>query len=83
MEANGSTARLAALAERLGCITEEDLALLGSVELETVRAWRHRGQGPTFQKVGNRALYPLAAVAQWLGQRAVPQRDWASARVPL
>ena len=64
--------RLQELAERLDCMIEEDLALLGDVDVQTVRTWRHRGQGPKYYKVGARAIYPTTGVAEWMLARARP-----------
>lgn len=61
--------RLAELAAKLDCITEEDLALLADVKVETVATWRHRGDGPVFCKVGTRALYSVGAVVEWMCRR--------------
>jgi hypothetical protein len=58
--------RVQELAERLDCVIEEDLALLADVDVATVRAWRHRGKGPKFYKLGSRALYPTTGLAEWL-----------------
>ncbi|WP_430421856.1 helix-turn-helix transcriptional regulator [Methylibium petroleiphilum] len=83
-EAAGVTPpRLTALADKIDCLTEEDVALLGGVEVDTVKAWRHRGTGPTYIKCGLRALYPVKAFSEWLGGRAVAPPNWTSSRVPL
>lgn len=60
------SARLSALAERLDCITEEDLCLLAQAKATTLEAWRKRGTGPSYIRLGNRVLYPRKAVAEHL-----------------
>lgn len=72
-------ARLAQLADRLDCFTEEDLRLLTGTSPATIESWRKRGAGPAYILAGNRYLYPRTAVAEYLqGQvrerRATPAR---------
>lgn len=55
--------RVKELADRLDCITEEDLQLLYDATPGTVVAWRKRGLGPAYVRLGNRVLYPRKAVA--------------------
>ena len=54
------------MAERLDCIIEEDFQELANATHLTVEAWRKRGQGPAYIRLGNRYLYPRKAVAQHL-----------------
>lgn len=65
-QADGQLARLIELAEKLDCMTETDLMLLGKLSHSTVEAWRKRGQGPAYILLGNRYLYPRKAVAEYL-----------------
>ena len=58
--------RLRTLADKLDCLTETDLMLLGRLSQSTVEAWRKRGQGPAYILLGNRYLYPRKAVCQFL-----------------
>jgi len=60
--------RVRHMAERLDCIIEEDFQLLASSTANTVAAWRKRGQGPAYIRLGNRYLYPRTAVAKYLEQ---------------
>lgn len=62
-------ARLRELASMFDCILDEDLQLLAGVSAVTTEAWRKRGDGPAFCRVGNRPLYPRQAVAEWLMTR--------------
>lgn len=66
-EAN--TTRLRTLADKLDCITEEDLQLLASITPATAEAWRKRRSGPEYIRLGNRFLYPHKAVAKFLESR--------------
>ena len=58
--------RLRALADKLDCLTETDIMLLGKLSQSTVEAWRKRGTGPAYILLGNRYLYPRKAVAKYL-----------------
>lgn len=61
--------RLQSLADGFDCMTEEDLQLLADVTPGTAEAWRKRGQGPSFIRIGNRVLYPRKAVSEFLESR--------------
>lgn len=58
--------RLRRLADDLECLTEEDFQLLADVKPGTAEAWRKRGRGPAWVRLGNRVLYPRAAVSDYL-----------------
>ena len=58
--------RLRTLADKLDCLTETDIMLLGKLTQSTVEAWRKRGTGPAYILLGNRYLYPRKAVAKYL-----------------
>ena len=58
--------RVRQMAERLDCFVEEDFQLLALATENTVEAWRKRGQGPAYIRLGNRYLYPRKAVAKYL-----------------
>lgn len=50
----------------LGYITQDQLVALAAVLPSTTAAWRKRGEGPTYSLIGNRFVYPLAAIKTWL-----------------
>lgn len=58
--------RLVELARQLNCMLESDLMLLGKLSHSTVTAWRKRGTGPAYILLGNRYLYPIQSVAEFL-----------------
>lgn len=60
------TERLRRMAEALDCLLEEDFRLLAGATQGTIEAWRKRGQGPSYIRLGNRVLYPREAVAEHL-----------------
>ena len=54
------------IARSLGFLTASELAILASVKIETLEAWRKRRQGPIYVHFGNEPLYPLAGVRSFL-----------------
>jgi hypothetical protein len=50
-------------------LTERDLAALLSVKRQTLAAWRCRGGGPPFTRVGAAIRYQRIALATWLAGR--------------
>ncbi|MDP3106951.1 hypothetical protein [Hydrogenophaga sp.] len=54
------------MADSLDCITEEDFQLLAGATPGTVEAWRKRGKGPAWLRLGTRVLYPRKQVAKYL-----------------
>ncbi|HZQ61628.1 MAG TPA: hypothetical protein VFC24_09785 [Casimicrobiaceae bacterium] len=67
------------LARSLGCMLEDELCALAQIEGTTAAAWRKRGTGPSYIRIGNRYLYPLTAVQEHMKalvreRRAVPAK---------
>ena len=62
----GSIEQVRHMAEKLDCFLEEDFQTLANATPGTVEAWRKRGQGPAYIRLGNRYLYPRKAVAKYL-----------------
>jgi hypothetical protein len=60
------TDRVRQMAEHLDCFIEEDFQQLAGATANTVEAWRKRGTGPAYIRLGTRYLYPRKAVAQYL-----------------
>ncbi len=58
--------RIRGMAESLDCFIEEDFQQLAGATGSTVEAWRKRGTGPAYIRLGNRYLYPRKAVAKHL-----------------
>jgi len=58
--------RVREMAEALDCLLEDDFRLLAGATHLTVEAWRKRGQGPAYVRLGNRVLYPREAVSEYL-----------------
>ena len=74
--------RLRTLADKLDCLTETDIMLLGKLSQSTVEAWRKRGQGPAYILLGNRYLYPRKAVQKYL-EGITRERNTVSAKEAL
>lgn len=74
--------RVRQMAERLDCFVEEDFRLLALATPSTVEAWRKRGQGPAYIRLGNRFLYPRKAVAKFL-EGITKERTSTSAKEAL
>lgn len=58
--------RVRQMAEQLDCFIEEDFQQLAGATPNTIEAWRKRGQGPAYIRLGTRYLYPRKAVAKHL-----------------
>ena len=66
IEPTQDQARIRDLAQSLDCIAEQDLCLLADITPTTAESWRKRGKGPAYVLIGNRYLYPRAAVAEFV-----------------
>lgn len=58
--------RIRGMADSLDCLLEDDFRMLAGATQSTVEAWRKRGLGPAYIRLGNRVLYPRDAVAEHL-----------------
>jgi len=74
--------RIREIAESLDCFIEEDFQALADVKPGTAEAWRKRGQGPAYIRLGNRVLYERAAVRDFL-RTLVRERVGGSAKEQL
>jgi predicted DNA-binding transcriptional regulator AlpA len=50
-------------------LSVEDLANFLDVPINTLYAWRYRGEGPVGFRVGKHVRYRWADVEQWIGDR--------------
>jgi hypothetical protein len=53
------------LIEKIGAVTEEQLAEILGVEQRTLQNWRSQRKGPDYVSVGRRIFYTLEAVRDW------------------
>ncbi|RZL45921.1 MAG: hypothetical protein EOP74_00190 [Variovorax sp.] len=54
------------LARSLGCITDSEFRSLANITESTEEAWRKRGTGPAFIRLGKSYLYPLSGLKDHL-----------------
>jgi len=59
----------------LGMVIEEDVCSLAEVTPGTLEAWAKRGTGPTYSRIGNRRLYPLSGLREFLEGRSRAKRE--------
>lgn len=59
-------------------LTSEEVAQKLSVKLVTLEAWRCRGEGPAFVKVGRLVRYPDNLLDAWLDSRTRTQAGAAA-----
>ncbi|MCD1608598.1 helix-turn-helix transcriptional regulator [Stutzerimonas kunmingensis] len=52
----------AALAKEMGFLTEEQVALLAKVKVETLDEWRRRGKGPDYVRFGTAVFYDISDI---------------------
>lgn len=67
-----------ALADALGCALTEDVGALGKVKPSTLDAWAKRGEGPPYVMLGNRRLYPIDGLREFLRGRVRTRANSAS-----
>jgi hypothetical protein len=60
------TDQLTDLAHSLDCITPQELQALTGWKPSTLEAYRKRGVGPAFIKLGKNFLYPRSAIADFM-----------------
>ncbi len=51
-------------------LTEDDAAKFLNVDCRTLQAWRVRGGGPVYRKLGRLVRYSMADLETWLNARA-------------
>src|SRR5688500_13737685 len=59
------------LSETTRALTEREVAELLGLSVATLRAWRHRGKGPRFLRLGRSVRYLPADVADFVRASAV------------
>ena len=70
------------LARSLGCITDSEFRALANITESTEEAWRKRGTGPSFIRLGKSYLYPLKGLSEHL-ESLTKTRTSAAARGTL
>jgi excisionase family DNA binding protein len=59
-------------------LTEREVAELLGLSVATLRAWRHRGKGPRFLRLGRSVRYLPADVDEFVRESAVDTRSDSS-----
>jgi hypothetical protein len=57
------------MARDLDCLLDDDLQRLADVKASTTEAWRKRGTGPAYVRIGRTVLYPQASLRKFLEAR--------------
>ena len=57
---------LGTLAQMVGCLDEHGVATLAGVKASTLEAWRKRGKGPAYVRLGSNYLYPIPALQDFI-----------------
>lgn len=63
------------MAASLDCFIEEDFQDLSGTTESTLVAWRKRGTGPAYVRLGKNYLYPRPAVVKFLEARTSGSRS--------
>lgn len=56
----------------MGLLSQEDLAVLLNVKVQTLRQWRRLRRGPDFVKAQKSIYYRRSDVEKWLSMNVVP-----------
>jgi hypothetical protein len=70
----------AATRDKLGLLTEGELANAIGVEESTLQVWRSRGEGPDFTKLGKSVFYTMDALDEWVMERRQSPKKPATAQ---
>lgn len=60
------------LRDKLGLMTQGELAVMLEVTEDTLREWRRLKQGPDFVKAGKTVMYRAVDVQDWIKRNVVP-----------
>ena len=78
MNARATTTERGQMSETTRALTEREVADLLGLSVATLRAWRHRGKGPRFLRLGRSVRYLPADVADFVRASAVDTRAVSS-----
>ena len=71
MNPRATTVNRAQTSNTTPALTEREVAELLGLSVATLRAWRHRGKGPRFLRLGRSVRYLPADVAEFVRASAV------------
>lgn len=66
-----SIQRGADLRNEMGLMTEDELAALTGLKVETLIMWRGEGKGPDYTKLGRTVFYRRQDVQDWISANVV------------
>jgi predicted DNA-binding transcriptional regulator AlpA len=78
MNARATTTERGQMLETTRALTEREVADLLGLSVATLRAWRHRGKGPRFLRLGRSVRYLPVDVADFVRASAVDTRAASS-----
>ncbi len=78
MNPRPTTTERGQMSEMTRALTEREVAELLVLSVATLRAWRHRGKGPRFLRLGRSVRYLPADVADFVRASAVDTRAVSS-----
>jgi hypothetical protein len=71
---NEQEAQRRELARSLDCFTSDEFRALASITESTEQAWRKRGTGPAYIRLGTQYFYPRKALAEFMQGRIHERR---------
>ncbi len=71
MNPRATTTERGQMSDTTRALTEREVAALLGLSVATLRAWRHRGKGPRFLRLGRSVRYLPADVADFVRASAV------------
>ena len=77
------TSLAANLRSEMGLLSQEELASVLDVKLQTLRQWRRLGRGPDFVKTEKSVFYRRSDVEKWISMRVVPTNRTADVAMDL
>ena len=78
MNPRATTTERGQMSETTRALTEREVAELLGLSVATLRAWRHRGKGPRFLRLGRSVRYLPSDVADFVRASAVDTRSVSS-----
>ena len=78
MNPRATTVKGAPTSDTTRALTEREVAELLGLSVATLRAWRHRGKGPRFLRLGRSVRYLPSDLADFVSASAVDTRSVSS-----
>jgi predicted DNA-binding transcriptional regulator AlpA len=71
----------AAAREKMGLLTQEELAHMLGNKVSTLRDWRRDNEGPLFVRLGKGVYYRIADVQKWIDENVQLTKGGAGAMI--